>query len=72
MQRFLTRDQLETIMTDRFNLEQQIMSCWNIVDDLDYLAPLLETDESQNMLLGFKSLYQAKFEKLWECFEAVI
>jgi hypothetical protein len=59
-------------MTDRFDLEQQIMQCWNIIDDMDYLAPLLETDASQNMLIGLQSLYRAKFEKLWDCFEGYI
>jgi hypothetical protein len=59
-------------MTDRFDLEQQIMQCWNIVDDLDYLGEMLETDDTQNLLIGLKALYQAKFEKLFDTFERYI
>jgi hypothetical protein len=57
-------------MTDRFDLEERIMHCWQIVDDLDYVAELVqENDRVANLVLGLKSLYQAKFEKLWETFE---
>jgi len=66
----LTQPLLETIMTDRFDLEERIMHCWGIVDDLDYVAELVQDDDkAANMVLGLKSLYQAKFEKLWETFE---
>jgi hypothetical protein len=71
-QKFLTQVQSEIIMIDRLDLEQQIMQCWNIVDDLDYLGKLLETDDAQNLLIGLKALYQAKFEKLFDTFERYI
>jgi hypothetical protein len=46
------------------------MHCWGIVDDLDYVAELVQDDDkAANMVLGLKSLYQAKFEKLFETFE---
>jgi len=64
------RDQSETTSTRRFDLEERIMHCWGIVDDLDYIAELVEdNDQVSNLVLGLKSLYQAKFEKLWETFE---
>ena len=60
----------ETISTNRFDLEEKIMHCWQIVDDLDYVAELVQdNDDAANLLLGIKSLYQMKFEKLWEAFE---
>jgi len=60
----------ETTMTNRFDLEERIMHCWNLVDDLDYIAELVQdNDTAANMVLGLKTLYQAKFEKLWEAFE---
>jgi len=61
---------------NRFDMEQQIMNCWNICEDLDTLMEgVLERDMSQdritNALLGMKELYQLKFETLWESFEAM-
>jgi len=60
-------------MKNRFDLEQEIMDCWGIVEDIDtiyHAEPLYEnTDEMQNALLGLKTLYQLKFEKMWSTFE---
>lgn len=66
-------------MTDRFDLEQQILSCWNVVDDINLLyetvlersTPLTQ-DEMANVLLGMKELYQLKFEKLFSIFEHMV
>jgi len=60
----------------RFDLEQEIMSCWNITTDLDviYHAEHLYDDENamQNALLGLMSLYELKFHKLWNTFESCV
>ncbi len=56
---------------DRFDFEQQIMSCWNVTSDIrtvtEYLldAPLEadREDKIANMLMGIEALYQAKFDK---------
>jgi len=60
-------------MKNRFDLEQEIMNCWSIVEDIDtvYHAEHLyeNTDEMQNALLGLKTLYELKFEKMWSTFE---
>ena len=60
----------------RFDLEQEIMSCWNITTDLDvvYHAEHLYDDENamQNALLGLMSLYELKFAKLWATFESCV
>lgn len=65
---------------DRFDFEQQIMSCWNVTSDIrtvtEYLldAPL-EADREEkiaNMLLGIEALYQTKFDKLFLQFEDLI
>lgn len=61
---------------ERFNLEQQIMTCWCIVDDIkalnkrmfDGATPMTE-DEIGNYLLGLETIYQVKFEQLFESFE---
>lgn len=64
-------------MTDRFDLEQQIMHCWNICEDLDtVIEAVLEKDSTPdniaNILQGMRELYHLKFEKMFETFEKVI
>jgi len=59
---------------DIFDLEQSIMHCWNIVEDLKMLNEAvlerdLSVDEISNILLGIERLYNLKFEKLFEMFE---
>lgn len=57
-------------MTDRFDFEERILHCWQICDDLDYVAEAVEDDDNaSNLVLGLKALYQAKFEKLWDAYE---
>jgi hypothetical protein len=57
---------------DRFDLEQNIMDCWHVVDDLKVLHERLESsseDQVKNILSGMQHLYQMKFEKLFETYE---
>lgn len=66
-----------------FDLEQQIMQCWNMVDDVDMLYYHLgddpkfiglsaeAEDEMMNLLLGLKSIYDLKFQRMWKTFEDV-
>ena len=62
---------------DRFEHEQQVMTCWAIVDELKtinegVLEKDLSPDQVANMLSGLSVLYQLKFEKLFALFEASI
>ena len=64
-------------MTDRFEFEQQIMDCWGVTDDIDTLYKLsdirtISEDEMANALLGLKTVYQMKFELLFDTFEQLI
>ena len=63
-------------MKNRFDLEQEIMNCWGVVEDIDtvYHAEHLyeNTDEMQNALLGLKTLYKLKFDKMWKTFEECV
>lgn len=61
---------------NQFDMEQQIMNCWNVCEDLDTLMEgVLERDMTRdritNALMGMKELYQLKFETLFETFEAM-
>jgi hypothetical protein len=64
---------------DRFDLEQNIMKCWNVTDDINLLYenvmdsnPELTTDQIANALLGMHQLYEMKFEKLFRNFEQLV
>lgn len=61
-------------MSNRFDLEQQIMACWSVVEDIDlvYEAHGDVDKELANVLLGLKTLYQLKFEKLFHIFESCV
>lgn len=69
---------------DRFDLEEQIMKCWNVTEDLDMVlervldSPSFEgmpaelADKIANVLIGMKELYEMRFEKLWDTFETMV
>ncbi len=62
-------------MVDRFDLEQNIMQCWNVCDDIQLLLDSwdkLNEDEKQNFLIGLKQMYHLKFERTWNTFEKCI
>jgi hypothetical protein len=64
-------------MADRFDLEQNIMQCWNVTDDIDLLYKNVmeknpSTDEIANFLLGLKTIYHSKFEELFDNFGALV
>lgn len=63
-------------MKNRFDLEQEIMQCWNVVDDINLLYENVSNmnnfekqDEIANFLLGIKTIYNARFEQMFKTFE---
>ena len=62
-------------MKTRFDLEQEIMQCWNVTDDIKAIytyhldKQALTEDEMGNILIGLEKLYQIKFETLFDTFE---
>ena len=59
---------------DRFDLEQDIFSCWRLVDDIDQLIELImdrgaDSDKISNILIGLSALYGDRFQKLMDNFE---
>jgi hypothetical protein len=62
-------------MSDRFDLEQNIMQCWNITDDIQLYLDMydnMDEDQRMNYLIGLKQMYQMKFERLWNGFETCV
>ena len=62
-----------------FDLEARIMDCWNVTSDikvvyeehLDSPTPMTE-DEMANILIGMEYLYNRKFTRLFEEYEAIL
>lgn len=68
---------MEIDMTDRFDLEQDIMKCWNVTDDVDLLyrnvmESNMTTDEIANALLGIQTLYNMRFEEMFNRFSQLV
>jgi hypothetical protein len=62
-------------MTNRFDLEQNIMQCWNVCDDIQLVLDSwdnLSEDAKQNYLIGLKQMYHMKFETTWDTFEQCV
>jgi hypothetical protein len=62
---------------DRFDLEQQIMKCWTITDDLkllrqNVLEKNMSTDDITNFILGLETIYECKFNELFDQFGYLI
>lgn len=56
-------------MTDRFDLEQQILDCWKITDDL----PMMEAQGANVAdMTSLACVYEFKFKQLWSTFETMI
>lgn len=66
-----------------FKLEQEIMSCWGVVDDIDLLFKYFGDDEDfagmkgehadkiMNLMIGLRELYSLKFSNMFSTFEDV-
>lgn len=67
-----------------FDLEQQILECWNVTGDLNMVTKYFlddpkfagklegETwDEMANKYFAIKELYELKFDRMWKTFEEV-
>jgi hypothetical protein len=54
--------------SDRFEFEQQILKCWNVIEDLKEINEELNSEQIGAITI----LYEVKFQKLWEQFEDVV
>lgn len=64
-------------MSNRFDFEQSILQCWNVTSDIDtiikqYDLTELSQDDVQNALIGLKTVYDFKFQQLFNQFEDMI
>ena len=55
-------------MTDRFDLEQAIVQCWQITEDI----PMLEDQgASAADMVSLATVYEYRFKKLWGIYETL-
>lgn len=61
---------------DRFDLEQQILECWRVTDDMKIVGGMVGSGSSDddviNALNGLTVLYEQKFTALFATFEALV
>ena len=54
---------------DRFDLEQQILDCWQITQEI----PMMESQgASAAEISSLACVYEYKFKRLWATFEAMV
>jgi hypothetical protein len=54
---------------DRFDLEQQILDCWKITDDI---AMMESQGANAADMTSLACVYEYKFKRLWEIFEGMV
>jgi len=65
-------------MTKMQELEQKILGCWQITDDLDevfsyfYEEDKIDKDKLAHVLLGLKEIYNIKFENTFNTYEQAL
>ena len=56
-------------MSDRFELEQELLECWKITNDLQMYIDQGASIEDTKVLIDY---YERKFQKVWDTFETLI
>ena len=56
-------------MTDRFDLEQQILECWKVVDDIKMF---IDNGADHMEMHSLAIYYERKFNQLWNTFETMV
>lgn len=59
-------------MADRFDLEQQILECWHVTDDIRAILAHGDKDNLNQDFEALARLTDIRFEKLWFIFENLV
>lgn len=54
------------------DLEQEVLLCWGITEDLKLLANETDDEEMQNKILGIIQVYDMRFRAAWTTYENVV
>jgi hypothetical protein len=58
---------------DRFDLEEQIITCWNILDELKMIVePMEDNHIDRKRIEAVIELYDMKFNYLWNIFNELV
>lgn len=71
----MTSDDKHTQSSDRFYLEQLILRCWNVTEDIDLIVKQLDrasVEGTRSHLEGLKVLCNLRFEALFDLFENMV
>ena len=60
---------IEKKTKDRFDLEQEILECWKVTNDMQMYIDQGAGIEDTKVLIDY---YERKFEQLWNTFESMI
>ena len=64
-----------TQSSDRFDLEQLILRCWSVTEDIDLIVKQLDqanVEGTRSHLEGLKVLCNLRFEALFDLFENMV
>lgn len=56
-------------MSNRFDLEQEILECWKVVNDIEVWADQESNPDDFRVLAQY---YEHKFKRLWDTFEKLV
>lgn len=59
----------ETKLRNRFDLEQEILECWKVTNDIK--TWIEQGAESQDFSV-LADYYERKFDRLWDTFEKIV
>lgn len=59
----------KTKTRDRFDLEQEILECWKITQDI---TMFIEQGASAEQFQVLAEYYEHKFDRLWNTFESMV
>jgi hypothetical protein len=60
-------------MSNIQDLEQEVLRCWEVTQDLDLLAQENEENDGLcNQILGLNHVYDMRFNKAWQTYEDVV
>lgn len=67
---------MEPVIEKNFDLEQGILRCWNIVEDLDDVIEMIRTDYTNQAVVisaleAVKNMAQLRFDRTWVTYEQV-
>jgi hypothetical protein len=54
------------------DLEQEVLLCWQVTDDLKLLANETSEEDMQNKILGIMQVYDMRFRAVWTTYENVV